>query len=200
MSSVVLTAKLADLQFRQQTSSIQANRAWIEANLLIHAPPACISDQSNSGSRGMNWILHFGRDGHECLMFVFTGLVNIRYIVATCICKENSIWSKTFSAIGDLFDKKKFKYEWPSVIIQPIYDDLHTPTRWKCRCLRPVLVLMNTPRRVYSRTGCDVVHRIRCTVLCGGVVHGTQCCVVVWYTVPCSLRHRCSASVAGAAI
>ena len=32
--------------------------------------------------------------------------VNIGYIVATCICKENPIWSKTISAIADLSDKK----------------------------------------------------------------------------------------------
>ena len=40
-------------------------------------------------------------------MLVFTGLVNIGYIVATCICKENPIWSKTFSVIGDLSNKNK---------------------------------------------------------------------------------------------
>ena len=34
-------------------------------------------------------------------MLVFTGLVNIGYIVATCICNENPIWSKTFSVIVD---------------------------------------------------------------------------------------------------
>ena len=53
------------------------------------------------------------RDGHEiqsgCLMLVFTGLANIGYIVATCICKEYPIWSNTFSVIGDFSDKKKIQ-------------------------------------------------------------------------------------------
>ena len=47
-------------------------------------------------------------------MLVFTGLVNIGYIVATCICKENPIWSKTFSVIGDLSDKTPQKNPTPN--------------------------------------------------------------------------------------
>ena len=58
-------------------------------------------------------------------MIVFTGLVNIGHIVATCICKEILIWSKNCLGIGDLSDKNQkiqprlqspapAKYEWKS--------------------------------------------------------------------------------------